>query len=372
MKITQILLSLLIIIVTVSFPSTLAATGLKAKIQLAILLDSSNSMDGLIDQTKTQLWQIVNHLTKVSKNGQKPDLQIALYHYGNDSLPAAEGHIRQLTRFTPELDLISQKLFEIRTNGGQEYAGWVIDSAVKQLEWSKSPEDFRAIFIAGNEPFDQGPMLWSDAVKKANQKDIIINTIYCGSSESYERNLWVQGAILGKGNNFNINQNRVVVNISTPYDQEIANWNQKLNETYIPYGNEGMVGFSRQSAEDDNALDEGVLSVRGAAKVSDYYRNSSWDLIDALTDGIVKLEDINNNDLPEIMRSMSLSDKLAYVTEKKATREQVRQIIADLYAKRTAYIEQERGKNIPRDTVDYVIIEALNRQLADKGFVVKQ
>ncbi|RPI65426.1 MAG: hypothetical protein EHM44_00590, partial [Ignavibacteriales bacterium] len=31
-------------------------------IQLALLLDTSNSMDGLIDQAKSQLWKIVNEL----------------------------------------------------------------------------------------------------------------------------------------------------------------------------------------------------------------------------------------------------------------------------------------------------------------------
>ena len=29
---------------------------------LALLLDTSNSMDGLIDQAKSQLWKIVNEL----------------------------------------------------------------------------------------------------------------------------------------------------------------------------------------------------------------------------------------------------------------------------------------------------------------------
>src|SRR5438045_3476712 len=32
----------------------------KPKIQMAVLLDTSNSMDGLIGQARTQLWKIVN------------------------------------------------------------------------------------------------------------------------------------------------------------------------------------------------------------------------------------------------------------------------------------------------------------------------
>ncbi|MEO7695078.1 MAG: hypothetical protein ABIS36_14065, partial [Chryseolinea sp.] len=33
-------------------------------ILIALLLDTSNSMDGLIDQAKSQLWKIVNELSK--------------------------------------------------------------------------------------------------------------------------------------------------------------------------------------------------------------------------------------------------------------------------------------------------------------------
>lgn len=370
MKIKQIFFTLLIVMVTVFSANNLAVSALKPKIQLAILLDSSNSMDGLIDQAKSQLWKIVNHLTKVSKNGEKPILEIALYHYGNDSLPSQEGHIRQLTRFTPELDLVSQKLFELKTNGGQEYAGWVINSATKELEWSKSQQDFRAVFIAGNEPFDQGPVVWDESVRNANQKDIIINTIYCGTSESEERNLWAKAANIGRGSNFNIDQDQVIVNIPTPYDEQINDWNRKLNETYIPFGNDGLAGQSRQLLEDENAIQQGVLSVRGYSKVSDYYRNSSWDLIDALEDGSVKLENINNNDLPEVMRKMTLQEKTNYVAGKKAEREKIKQIIADLDKKRIAYIDQQTIKNSPKDTLDYVIIESLTKQLRNKGFVL--
>jgi len=39
------------------------------KIQAAILLDVSNSMDGLIDQAKNQLWNMVNVLSKVTCRG---------------------------------------------------------------------------------------------------------------------------------------------------------------------------------------------------------------------------------------------------------------------------------------------------------------
>jgi predicted secreted protein len=61
---------LVAIALALSLFSIAATAGEKAApaddelIQIAILLDASNSMDGLIEQAKTQLWKIVNELIK--------------------------------------------------------------------------------------------------------------------------------------------------------------------------------------------------------------------------------------------------------------------------------------------------------------------
>lgn len=56
------------------------------KIQVALLLDTSSSMDGLIEQTKSRLWNIVNTLTTLKYNGKAPQIEIALYEYGNSGI----------------------------------------------------------------------------------------------------------------------------------------------------------------------------------------------------------------------------------------------------------------------------------------------
>ena len=63
----------------------------KPLIQVALLLDTSNSMDGLINQARTQLWTIVNEFARAKQFGQAPTLQVALYEYGKSGLPAAGG-----------------------------------------------------------------------------------------------------------------------------------------------------------------------------------------------------------------------------------------------------------------------------------------
>jgi von Willebrand factor type A domain len=372
MNIKKIAISVLLGL-SLTLPNTAVyANTNKPKIQIAILLDSSNSMDGLIDQAKTQLWKIVNALSTVTKDGKTPELEVALYEYGNDNIPSQEGFVRQLTSFTPELDRVSEKLFKIKTLGGQEYTGWVIKSATKQLQWTGKDKDFHVIFIAGNEPFDQGEVDYKQAIKLATNQDILVNTIYCGNSESEERQLWSDGANLGKGNTFNINQDRQIVEIKTPYDQDIEEWNQKLNKTYIPFGRYGLEGQNRQMAQDSNANLVGGAT-RGAAKASKYYRNVSWDLVDALEDRSVKLEDIADSSLPEEMQGLSLKEKRQYVARKKAAREKIQAKIRELYEKRTDYITKQKQNIDPqaKDTLDYVIIQSLRQQLAKKGFTLR-
>jgi len=147
-------------------------------VQMAILLDTSGSMSGLIDQARTELWAIVNEFIFASKDGRTPELQVALYEYGKSSLSAEQGYIREILPLTTDLDKVSEELFALNTNGGEEYCGWVIKEATRSLKWSDSPDDLKVIFIAGNEPFTQGPVDYRQACKAAISKNIVVNTIH--------------------------------------------------------------------------------------------------------------------------------------------------------------------------------------------------
>src|SRR5262245_58669484 len=87
----------------------------KPIVQIAILLDTNNSMDGLIGQAKTQLWKIVNEFATARRDGVRPEIQVALYHYGTPSLGVETGYIKQLVPLTTDLDKVSDELFKLRT-----------------------------------------------------------------------------------------------------------------------------------------------------------------------------------------------------------------------------------------------------------------
>ncbi|HCF58525.1 MAG TPA: hypothetical protein DFS52_11095, partial [Myxococcales bacterium] len=64
-----------------------------------------------------------------------------------------------------------------------EFCGEVIDAATRELEWRSGKGTLKMIFIAGNEPFNQGDVDYQAAIKRAISKGITVNTIFCGSEQ---------------------------------------------------------------------------------------------------------------------------------------------------------------------------------------------
>jgi len=300
-------------------------------VQIALLLDTSNSMDGLIHQAKAQLWDIVNQFTYVRcGNAQQPKLHIALYEYGNDDLAAGEGYVRQVLGFSSDLDEISEKLFSLKTNGGEEFCGKVIQTSLNQLTWEKDPDNLKLIFIAGNEPFTQGKLNYRDAITNAKEKDIIVNTIFCGNYEQGIATDWKNGATLSGGEYMAIDHNKQLVHIPSPYDRQILSLNKKLNSTYISYGRSGSRKLAQQVAQDSNAeaLEEVVMIKRAVSKSSKLYHNSSWDLVDAAEKDDFEWDNLQKDQLPKEIRDKSQSELKSFIATKKEERNNIQTIFS--------------------------------------------
>jgi hypothetical protein len=351
--------------------NSLIAAEEKPLIQMAILLDTSGSMTGLIDQARAELWSIVNQFAVVTKDGKLPELQVALYEYGKSSVPSEVGYIRMIVPFTTDLDKISEELFALTTNGGEEYCGWVIKDAVESLEWSSSPDDLKVIFIAGNEPFTQGPVDYRQSCKAAISKAIVVNTIHCGTESQGIDGKWNDGSLLADGKCLNIDHNYKAVYIEAPQDAEIAELSGKLNDTYIYYGVNGEDFKQRQTAQDNNAaaMSREAAIQRTVSKSSVQYENSMWDLVDALQQKKVELEEIDVNDLPEEMTNMTVEERENYVKAKSQERLEISGKIQQLNEQRNKYIAEEQKKQQNQtSTLGSAIIEAISEQAKVRNF----
>lgn len=347
----------------------------KPLVQMAILLDTSGSMSGLIDQARGELWSIVNEFIAARRNGVAPEVQVALFEYGKSSLSKESGYIRSIVPLTTDLDKISEELFALKTKGGDEYCAWVIQEAVNQLQWSQNPKDLKVIFVAGNEPFTQGPVDYRDSTKAAIEKGIIVNTIHCGSEQDGIKGQWKQGALLADGRYLNINQNQQIAHIPAPQDDQITRLSEQLNKTYLPFGRLGRERLNTQSVQDSNAkrLSETSSLQRAVAKASSNYVNSNWDLVDAINRGGLALKEIDPNELPKDMQAMTPKQRKAHVEKMTKDRAAIQTQINKLNEARNQHIAQVRKAQPTQNTLGSAITLAIREQAQKNGltFVTK-
>jgi hypothetical protein len=346
----------------------------KPLVQIAVLLDTSNSMDGLIAQAKTQLWKIVNQFIAAKKDGLRPEIQVALVEYGKQSLPVSEGFIRVIQPLTADLDKVSEELFALTTNGGDEYCGQVIQVATRNLNWSKNPQDLKVIVIAGNEAFTQGSVSYKESCKESIAKGIMVNTIFCGSRQEGIDTSWMDGAVLADGHYLNIDQNQQVAQIAAPQDAEISRLGAELNTTYIAVGTRGKAAKARQEAQDQNAASSApaVMAERAAYKSSEAYGGaaSDWDLAQAVKDKKVDLGKVEEETLPDEMKGMDAAARKAYVEKQIEKRALIQKKIQSLSDERKKFItekEKEQAKS-GENTLDAAMIQSIRSEAQKKNF----
>lgn len=346
------------------------AADTAAAIQVALLLDTSGSMQGLIEQAKSQLWKILNELNRMRKNGETPSLEIALYEYGNPSRASGKLEIHQLSGFTTDMDLISEKLFSLSTNGGDEYCGAVIQASLEELEW-KQQDGLRIIYVAGNEPFTQGPVNFQTACKRAVEKGIIVNTIHCGDCNVGIKESWQAGAKAGGGEYLCINHNAETVYVQTPYDDPINQLNLRLNDTYVSFNSEGEKKKSNQALQDRNAekFNKSNATERAAFKSSKNYKAEDWDLVDAYKKDKKVLQETKT--LPDSLQNLSVEAMEAKIQAIITQRENIQQQIQELDQKRRLFIAEQTAQASGGE-LENSILQSLRKQAEAKGFAVEK
>lgn len=344
------------------------------QVQIALLLDTSNSMDGLIDQAKTQLWKVVNTFSEAKRHGEAPRVEVALYEYGNNGLSQDSQWVRLVQPLTRDLDSLSKALFALKTNGGEEYCGAVIQRSLADLAWNADKNVYKAIFIAGNEPFTQGETDARKACRDAFAKGVIVNTIHCGSRDEGIAGAWHDGAALAGGKFIIINQDKAVVSIAAPQDKRISDLSCELNKTYLGYGAHRAEGEAKQKEADRDAVANakaGADVQRAVTKASANYANSKWDLVDAVREKKVDPANIAPADLPEPMRQMKPEERAAYIAKMDKERAALKEQIVTLNKEREAFVADEMKKQAAakgEKSLDEAIVEATREQAKNLGY----
>jgi len=363
-------LALTLAAVTVRAGDQPATAPVTKPIDVVICLDVSNSMDGLIASAKHKLWDIVNDLARAQPT---PDLRVALYSYGHNGYDPAVGWVRKDLDLTSDLDEVYRKLNSLTTNGGTEYVARVCRDALKDLKWSPAKDGLRIVFVCGNEPASQDPLVkLADVATQAKNRDVIINPIYCGGTNDGDAADWKQFAVMTGGRFASIDQNRGAVTVATPFDKELGELSGKINTTYLAYGKDGLDRAKNQGAQDANALQASGAAAAGRAAVKGgaLYKASDWDLVDRVKeDPTFDVTKVPVEELPEEMKKLKPEERTAFIKKKAEERDAIRKQIGEITTQREAFLKEHEKRNpAPADKAfDAAIRDMLREQAAPKG-----
>lgn len=340
-------------------------------IDVVICLDTSGSMEGLINSARAKLWDIVNEYSRVQPT---PRLRVGLLTYGSPvGSSASRGWIVRQSELTTDLDGVYAKLMALSTSGGDEYVGWVLHEAIERMNWSCDPRAVKMLFVAGNESADQGIERhnFRYEAERARGRGMIINSIYAGGHEQGRREAWDQVAQHGGGCYSAIDMARGVAQISTPFDAELLRLNNELNATYLPYGEEGRIARANQLAQDKNAeaMGQHTAASRARVKGGAAYDNAHWDLVDAVAQKKVEVESLPAAALPAPLREVAPAERAARVEQMRGQRAEVQRRIQDVGRQRDAFLEEARQQQGGEASgLDDAIRVALRKQLEAQGF----
>jgi hypothetical protein len=334
------------------------------RVEVVFVLDTTGSMDGLIEGAKQKIWRIANQIVRGKPT---PDLNIGLVGYRD----YGDLYVTRMYPLNDDLDAVFENLMSFRAEGGgdtPEHVNRALHDALYGMSWSTSLDALKLIFLVGDCPphmdYDDG-YDYQEIARDAVMKDIIINTIQAGNyaeTVSY----WQDIARRGEGNYATVAQEGGMQIIETPYDEELAMLNGMLEETVVSYGSSEHRLKSEKRKDEVKSMAPSVAAERAAYKSADS-SISSFDLIDAIEAGIVKLKDLDDGELPREMRRMSMDEKETYLEGIEQRRESLKSKITKLSEKRTNYINEELKESAGEDSFDEVVQRFIEEQAADKG-----
>ncbi|MCH7779214.1 MAG: VWA domain-containing protein [Acidobacteria bacterium] len=340
-------------------------------VDVVIALDTSGSMENLLDATRARIWDVVNELGRMKPT---PELRVGLISFGTDKATEEEGFIIHHVDLTGELDELYAALMDLTIGGGTELVGRALNEALDEMSWSPEWNALRVIFVAGNESADQGAERddFRIAARAARDKDIIINAVYAGNREQGVVEKWPELARIGLGNFSAIDPSTSSIQIATPQDELLLELNALLNTTYVPYGEKGSDGLANQIAQDGNASRLGVQSCssRIVAKGGALYNNASWDLVDKTLEEGFDWDSATLGELPENVLEMTLEQRVEFIDAKRAERESIQLRIQAASAEREAFVQAALAKRVGASELGAEMRKTIREQAMAKGFTL--
>ena len=351
------------------FAKTAPTPQSKPRIEVCFVLDTTGSMGGLIEGAKQKIWSIANEMISAQPT---PELKLGLIGYRD----RGDEYVVKSFSLTDDIDAIYGHLREFQAGGGgdaPESVNEALAEAIHKMPWSSDSKVLKIIFLVGDAPphmdYPNGPK-YPDLCREAAKKDLIINTIQCGEMAE-TKPIWQEIAKLSEGSYVGISQSGNVAVISTPMDKELSRLNERIGATLIPYGD------SKLQAEV-----HAKYAVAASAPVSAMADRLSYnsktgkavqgrgELVDALNDKTLKLDEIDQKQLPAELQKLDRSELQKRIAKARDERADLQKQIVEVSKKREAYIQSENKRLAAEgkgDAFDQKVTETLHAQAAKKG-----
>lgn len=294
-----------------------------APVEVCFVLDTTGSMSGMIEGAKRKIWSIANEIS--NSESEPSSIRFGLVGYRD----RGDEYVIKKTALTDDLDLVHTELMGFQAGGGgdgPESVNQALNEAVTTMQWSEGEEINRIVFLVGDAPphMDyQDDVSYMKSGEIAQSKGIVINTILCGNGSDAMKH-WKKICELTQGGFAQIEQNGGAVIVSCPQDQKIKELTLELNDTVCLYGdkNQRERGSTKlkavgKSSFEANASRAAYQSKNFKGKVI----SGNEDLVDEWKNGNVKLEEIDEKQLPVELSKLStqeLEEKLKATVTKRA------------------------------------------------------
>lgn len=349
----------------------------RESIDVVLCLDLSGSTNGLLDDVREKLWDVIN---QVNSYRPAPELRIGVVAFSRPSFGAKNGYVKVLQKLTNDFDQLSFELYKLKPTieKGDQLVGEAIRVSVKQMNWSDDKDALKVIFLVGNGMVNAGIDNYRESSEMAAERKIVIHSLYCRTRNNFEKELpgWREIARLTGGEQHDIRIHKrtplVLTSTNIPEFRDLA---VQLNGTYLYYGENGLDRYKMMASIDKNALlaNEMTFESRLFYKISDRYQfhQQNWDLIDHLKMTNSALEDINMTYLPDSLKFTTPANVRNVALQLKDKRSKT---IMDLrrhipYDRQITINKRLEDRDIDKsDIFERVVINTLNRMAAEKGF----
>ena len=348
----------------------------KPKIDVVFVLDTTGSMTDLIQTAKDKIWSIA---TTMASAQQGPEIRIGLVAYRD----RGDAYVTKVVDLSADLDSVYATLMDFQADGGgdgPESVNKALHDAVNKMSWSQQDQAYQVIFLVGDAPphMDYNEVRYPEIVAAAMAKGIVVNTIQCGDSP-YTVEPWTQIASLSQGEFFQVEQAGSAVAFNTPFDEKLAELSAQLDDTRLYYGTEA----EREKMQGKVAATEKIhagLSFASRARRAEFNASEGGrtnllgdnELVAAVVDGAVALDELDEDALPERLKAMAPAAQKAFVDELSEKREDLQRQIRTLAKDRSGYLAKKVDEaGGMKSSLDQKLYDAVKEQAGEEGFEYK-